>query len=80
MSWKLAEAKNKFSEVVQKALTDGPQKIQRRNDTIFVVSEADYKKLSGEKPGFKDLLLSMPETEDLNLERDKSPMRDIDLP
>lgn len=80
MSWKLAEAKNKFSEVVQKALTDGPQKIQRRNDAIFVVSEEDYKKLSGEKPGFKDLLLSMPDTEGLNLERDNTSMRDVDLP
>jgi len=80
MSWKLAEAKNKFSEVVQKALSDGPQKIQRRNDSIFVVSEEDYNKLSGIKPSFKNLLLSIPEGEALDLDRDKSPMRDVDLP
>ena len=28
--WQLAEAKNKFSEVFTRALTEGPQRVRRR--------------------------------------------------
>jgi len=32
LEWQLAEAKNRLSEVVNKALTSGPQRITRRGD------------------------------------------------
>ncbi len=35
MGWKLAEAKNKFSELINKALQEGPQRVRRRKDTVF---------------------------------------------
>ena len=41
MTWNLAEAKNRLTEVVNLALTEGPQTITRRNDTVVVVSAAD---------------------------------------
>ena len=38
MTWKLAEAKARLSEVVRLALVDGPQRIERRNDAVVVVA------------------------------------------
>ncbi len=77
MDWKLAEAKNKFSEVVRRALTEGPQRVTRRDDAVVILSEADYERLTGQRPGFRDYLMSGPTLADVDLERDRSPMREI---
>jgi phosphopantothenoylcysteine decarboxylase/phosphopantothenate--cysteine ligase len=45
--WAVAEAKNRFSELVTKALTEGPQRIRRRDETAVVLSEAQYEALCG---------------------------------
>lgn len=80
MQWRLAEAKNRFSEVVNKALSEGPQQIVRRDDTVIILSKKDYEKLTGKQPGFKDFLLNQsPSLDALELTRDSSLMRDVDL-
>ena len=80
MEWKLAEAKNKFSELINKALQEGPQRIRRRKDTVFVVSSDEYAKLTGSRPDFKEFLKRKgPTLTGLELERDKSAMRDVSL-
>ena len=79
MIWRLAEAKNKFSEVVRRALTEGPQHIVRRHDGVVVLSEDEYARLAGERPGFKQLLLDGPGLDGLDLKRDQTPMRDVQL-
>ena len=79
MAWKLAEAKNKFSEVFRLCQAKGPQRIERRDEAAYVISEAEYQRLTGEKPDFIEFLLSAPDMSDLDLERDRSPMRDIEL-
>ena len=80
MDWRLAEAKNKFSEVVNKALAEGPQRIRRRSDTVVLIALEDYEKLTGARPGLKDFLLGEgPHLEDLDLDRSRSLMRDVDL-
>ncbi|MEJ0022332.1 MAG: bifunctional phosphopantothenoylcysteine decarboxylase/phosphopantothenate--cysteine ligase CoaBC [Alphaproteobacteria bacterium] len=45
--WAVAEAKNRFSELVTKALNEGPQRIRRRDETAVVLSEAEYDALCG---------------------------------
>ena len=75
----LSVAKNRLSEVVNLALTKGPQTITRRNDTVVVLSADTYAELTGQRQSFKDFLMSGPSLEGLDLERDKSPMRDIEL-
>jgi prevent-host-death family protein len=40
-TWTIAEAKAKFSEVVDRARTDGPQTITRNGRTAAVVVSAD---------------------------------------
>ncbi|WP_165223260.1 type II toxin-antitoxin system prevent-host-death family antitoxin [Aquisphaera insulae] len=79
MAWKLAEAKNRLTEVVNLALTEGPQTITRRNDRVVLMSAARYEELVGKRPDFKDFLFSGPSFEGLDLERDQSPARDVDL-
>jgi hypothetical protein len=75
--WQLAEAKNKFSEVMTKALTSGPQRVRRRDQAVIVLSEADYQRLIGAKASFKEVLLNGPDLSDLDLTRDDSPMREV---
>ncbi|MBL4771211.1 MAG: type II toxin-antitoxin system prevent-host-death family antitoxin [Planctomycetes bacterium] len=82
MVWKLAEAKNKFSEVVRLALEEGPQRIERRNDAVILISAEEYDRLVEAKPkklNFIEFLMSGPDMSELDLTRDKSPMREIDL-
>ena len=79
MEWKLAEAKNKFSEVVRRALTEGPQRIRRRNSVVVVLSEDEFEHLSGTRIDFKDFLFDGPETDSLDLERSRDPMREVEL-
>ena len=44
--WQLQDAKNKFSEVVEKALQEGPQVVTRRGvKTVIILSVKDYQKL-----------------------------------
>jgi len=79
MEWKMADAKNKFSELINKALLEGPQKVSRRQDHVIVLCEEDYKKLAGEKISFKDFLMEGPSLEDVDLSRDQSDARDVNL-
>ena len=78
MTWQLAEAKNKLSEVVTRALTEGPQKITRRNQTVVVISQNEFDRLSGDCLSFKEFLLSAPDFSGLDLERDMTPMREFE--
>ncbi len=80
MDWRLAEAKNRFSELVKRALAEGPQRVLRRDDAVIVMALRDYEKLTGKKTGFKEFLMDDgPDLEGLDLSRDRSTMRDINL-
>jgi PHD/YefM family antitoxin component YafN of YafNO toxin-antitoxin module len=77
--WLLAEAKNKLTEVINMALVE-PQTIKRRNDSVIVLSSAEYYRLIGAERSFKTHLLTPPHAlSDIDLSRDKSTMRNIDL-
>ena len=75
--WNLADAKNRFSEVVNLALTKGPQRIRRRNDEVFVISAAEYNRMKGKGTGLKAHLFNAPSFEGVDLTRDQSSMRDV---
>ena len=80
MPWRLADAKNRFSEVVNRALSGDPQVVLRRHDAVVVVAQRDYEKLTGRRLSFKQFLLGKgPSLEGLDLGRDKSPMRNVKL-
>lgn len=79
MQWQMADAKNRFSELINRALSEGPQRVRRRNDAFVVMTEAEYERLAGKRMGFKEFLMSGESFEGLDLTRDQSPMRDVDL-
>ncbi len=79
LSWQLADAKSKLSEVVNKALSEGPQRITRRDDAVMLLSEAEYLRLTGKRTSLVQKLMNGPSLEDVDLTRDKSPMREVDL-
>lgn len=79
MNWQVQEAKQRFSELIRNATTDGPQVVTRHGEEIAVVIDiAEYRRLKGEVIDFKDFLRSGPPLHELDLGRDRTPPREID--
>jgi prevent-host-death family protein len=81
MDWALQDAKNRFSEVVQRARREGPQTVTLRGErAAIVLSAADYDALVRDRPSLVDDLLSGPAWDDAFVDvvdaRAKSPSRD----
>lgn len=80
MSWQLQEAKQRFSELVRRTLEDGPQTVTRRGEEVVVVVPAEeFRRLTEDKPDFKEFLMSAPDLSVLDLERSKEMPRDVEL-
>jgi prevent-host-death family protein len=80
--WQVAEAKNKFSELLNRTDTEGPQRVTRRGRTYVVLSETEYERLAGrpaKKMSLGEYLLTAPKVEGLVIERDRSEGREIDF-
>ena len=79
--WQLQDAKNRFSEVVNKALEEGPQTVTRHGEEIVVIlSKAEYNRLLKSQTSLLDFFRQSPLVGiELDLERDQSLPRDIDL-
>ena len=78
--WQLQEAKQKFSQLVQRALDEGPQVVTRHGEVVVVVVAVDeYRRLAGGKPDLKDFLQSGPDLSALDLERSRERARGIEL-
>ena len=60
-AWALQDAKNRFSEVVDKACSDGPQTVTRRGlPTVVLVSVNDYRRLRQGTSALVDFLRKSP--------------------
>jgi prevent-host-death family protein len=80
VDWKLAEAKNRFSEVYRLVESEGPQRITKQgSEPVIIITESEYKRLKASKPSFIEFLMNGPDFSDLDLTRDRSPMRDVEL-
>ena len=82
--WQLQKAKAQLSEVVRRASEEGPQSITVHGRPVAVlISEAEYRRLAGDKPNFVDFLLSGPpwpdDLVDAINDRSKDPGREIEL-
>jgi prevent-host-death family protein len=61
MIWQLQEAKSKFSQIVNRALREGPQIVTRHGQEVVVVlSVEEYRKMIESRPTLLDLLLNSP--------------------
>ena len=80
MNWQLQEAKQRFSEIVRQARDDGPQVVTRHGEEVAVVVSIDeYRRLTGNKPDFKDFLLSAPDLAALDVHRPDERARTVEL-
>ncbi|MBX3570896.1 MAG: type II toxin-antitoxin system Phd/YefM family antitoxin [Mesorhizobium sp.] len=60
-SWSISEARARISEVFDAALTDGPQRIERRDrDAVVVIPEAIWDTIEGNYADIADLVLGAP--------------------
>lgn len=74
MVWQLQEAKQRFSELVRRALEGEAQVVTRRGEAVVVVVAAEeYRRMKGETPGFKEFLMSGPDMGELEIEREPAP-------
>lgn len=78
MDWNITDAEKRFEELLNQALSVGPQRIHFNGEILIVVAEKEFEQQR--KMDFKAFLLSRnPSTEKLETSRDPSPMRRIDL-
>jgi len=77
-TWQLQTAKNRLSQVVDEAQRSGPQIITRRGvKTAVVLSFEEYRRFIGSRKKLSTFFRESPLAEaELQLERDRSPVRD----
>jgi prevent-host-death family protein len=80
-TWKLQDAKNRFSEVVKRALSSGPQVVTLRGkETAVVLSIEEYHRLARPKTSLVEFLRSSPLVEaEIDLKRPRDYGREVEL-
>lgn len=76
--WSIADAKSKLSEVLNLA-EQRAQIITRRNRKFVVLDGDEYRRLKGTLPSLKQMILRGPSLEALDLARDASGGRELEL-
>ena len=80
VSWQLQEAKQHFSELVERARHEGPQVVTKHGkDAVVIVAAEDYRRLRGTGPGLLEFIRSAPEFDALELDRASDRGRHIEL-
>jgi prevent-host-death family protein len=78
--WQLQDAKQRFSELIRSVQVDGPQFVTRHGEEVAVViGIAEYRRLRGGVPDFKEFLRSGPDLEVLEISRSTEAARTVDL-
>lgn len=80
-SWTVASAKARFSELIDKARSDGPQTVTRNGKpAVVMVSSEEWERRTARKDNLFDFLRNSPlRGLDLDLERIDEQPRDLDL-
>jgi prevent-host-death family protein len=81
--WPLQDAKARFSELVRRARSDGPQRVTvHGREEVVVVAAEEFRRLKGDRTGAA-LIAAMQESpyRDIDLEprRERLPVRDVKL-
>lgn len=80
--WKLEDAKARFSEVVRRARTEGPQRVTcRGRDAVVVIATEELARLRAPRRTGADLIRFLQSTGlgDLEIEREEDRGREIEL-
>ncbi|WP_424360861.1 type II toxin-antitoxin system prevent-host-death family antitoxin [Methylocystis parvus] len=82
-SWQLQDAKARFSELVRRVRSEGPQRVSvHGRDEVVVVSVEEFNRLKGERTGAAliDALQASPYRDvEIEPKRASMPVRGIDL-
>jgi prevent-host-death family protein len=80
-SWAVAEAKAKLSEVIERALTDGPQTITRHGrQAVVVVSAREWERTTRRQGTLADFFAASPlRRSGLKVERSEDGPREVGL-
>ncbi len=80
-TWTVAEAKAKFSELVEQARNEGPQTVTRRGrSAVVVVSAEEWERKTGRKGSLADFFANSPlRNSGLDVTRPKGGARPVDL-
>lgn len=79
-TWQLQEAKQRLSELIRAAESEGAQVVTRRGREVVVVIDADtFHRLSWAPTDFKDYLMHGPDLDDLEIARDDTAAPGVDL-
>jgi prevent-host-death family protein len=75
--WQLQEAKNRLSEVVEEAISHGPQVITKRGvEAVIVLSYTEYRRMLAAQEKLSEFFRESPLSGiDLDLKRDTSDIR-----
>jgi prevent-host-death family protein len=79
--WQVQDAKQRFSELVQRTLDEGPQVVTRRGqEVVVVIAVREYRRLTGEGADFKAFLADAPDLSLLQLDdRPRDLPREVEL-
>ncbi len=78
--WQLQDAKSRFSEIVDLAMTNGPQLVTRRGqEAVVIMSAKEFRQMSGRTPTLLNTLLNAPRGEPLKIIRSREHVRKIAL-
>ena len=80
-TWSVADAKARFSELIDLALTQGPQAITRRGrEAAMVVSAEDWKRRTGRRGSFLDFMQASPlRGSEVRIERQRDRPRKVEF-
>jgi prevent-host-death family protein len=80
-AWSVADAKARLSEVLDRALSEGPQVITRRGQEIAIlVSAEEWHRKSSRSGSLAEFFAASPlRNAGLDVERSASPARDVGL-
>ncbi len=81
--WLLQDAKARFSELVRRVHSEGPQHVTvHGRDEVVVMSAEEFRRLNGDRTG-RALIAAMQASPckeiDIELKRHRMPVREIDL-
>jgi prevent-host-death family protein len=80
-AWQIQQAKQRLSEVIRLAASEGPQMITHHGQpSAWIISEQEYSKLTQQKESIVDFFQRSPHRDvQLKIERRKDAPRTIDL-
>jgi len=80
VAWQLQAAKQRFSELVERARHEGPQVVTKHGkETVVVVSIEEYRRLRGRDPSLVEFIRSAPDFDQLGIDRAEDGGRDVAL-